>query len=46
MAFEFFMRKAEIKLLQVPYKGGAGPTTIATITGEIAATVVTGRRRF
>lgn len=41
MAFEFFMHKAGIKLQQVPYKGGAGPATIATIAGEVAATMVT-----
>lgn len=41
MAFEFFMSKAGIKMLHVPYKGGAGASTIATITGEVAATMVT-----
>ena len=41
LAFEFFMSKAGIKLQQVPYKGGAGPATIATISGEVAATMVT-----
>jgi tripartite-type tricarboxylate transporter receptor subunit TctC len=41
MAFEFFMSKAGIKLLHVPYKGGAGASTVATITGEVAATMVT-----
>ena len=41
MAFEFFMSKAGIKLLHVPYKGGAGAATIATISGEVAATMVT-----
>ena len=41
MAFEFFMKKAGIKLLHVPYKGGAGAATIATISGEVAATMVT-----
>ncbi len=41
MAFEFFMSKAGIKLQQVPYKGGAGAATIATISGEVAATMVT-----
>jgi tripartite-type tricarboxylate transporter receptor subunit TctC len=41
MAFEFFMKKAGIKLLHVPYKGGAGASTIATISGEVAATMVT-----
>jgi tripartite-type tricarboxylate transporter receptor subunit TctC len=41
MAFEFFMSKAGIKLQHVPYKGGAGASTIATIAGEVAATMVT-----
>lgn len=41
MAFEFFMNKAGIKLLHVPYKGGAGAASIATISGEVAATMVT-----
>ena len=41
MAFEFFMSKAGIKLLHVAYKGGAGASTIATISGEVAATMVT-----
>jgi tripartite-type tricarboxylate transporter receptor subunit TctC len=41
MAFEFFMSKAGIKMLHVPYKGGAGASTIATISGEVAATMVT-----
>jgi tripartite-type tricarboxylate transporter receptor subunit TctC len=41
MAFEFFTSKAGIKLLHVPYKGGAGAATIATISGEVAATMVT-----
>ena len=41
MAFEFFMSKAGIKLLHVPYRGGAGASTIATISGEVAATMVT-----
>lgn len=41
MAFEYFMRKAGITMLHVPYKGGAGASTIATISGEVAATMVT-----
>ncbi len=41
MAFEYFMKKAGIKILHVPYKGGAGAATIATISGEVAATMVT-----
>jgi tripartite-type tricarboxylate transporter receptor subunit TctC len=41
MAFEFFMSKAGINILHVPYKGGAGAATIATMSGEVAATMVT-----
>jgi tripartite-type tricarboxylate transporter receptor subunit TctC len=41
MTFEFLMQKAGIKLLDVPYKGGAGASTIATISGEVAASMVT-----
>ena len=41
MAYEFFMSKAGIKMLHVPYKGGAGASTIATISGEVGATMVT-----
>src|SRR3990172_7737090 len=41
LAFEFFMSKAGIKLLHVPYKGGAGPATTAVLAGEVTATMVT-----
>jgi len=41
MALEFFMSKAGIKMVHVPYKGGAGAATVATISGEVAATMVT-----
>lgn len=41
MAFEYFMKEAGIKLLHVPYKGGAGAATVATLSGEVAATMVT-----
>ena len=41
LAFEFFMSKAGIKLLHVPYKGGAGPATTAVLAGEVVATMVT-----
>ena len=41
MALEFFMSKAGIKMTHVPYKGGAGAATIATLSGEVAATMVT-----
>lgn len=41
MAFEYFMKTAGINMLHVPYKGGAGAATIATLSGEVAATMVT-----
>ncbi len=41
LAFEYFMRKAGIKLVQIPYKGGAGGATTGLLTGEVAATMVT-----
>jgi len=41
LAFEFFMSKSGIRLLHVPYKGGAGPATTAVLAGEVAATMVT-----
>ncbi len=41
MALEFFMSKAGIRMTHVPYKGGAGAATIATLSGEVAATMVT-----
>jgi len=41
LAFEFFMSKAGIRMTAVPYKGGAGAATIATLAGEVAATMVT-----
>ncbi len=36
LAFEFFMSKAGIKLVHIPYKGGAGPATTAVLAGEVA----------
>lgn len=41
LAFEFFMSKAGIKLVHIPYKGGAGPATTAVLAGEVTATMVT-----
>jgi len=41
LAFEFFMNKAGIKLVHIPYKGGAGAATAAVLTGEVSATMVT-----
>jgi len=41
LAFEFFMSKAGIKLVHIPYKGGAGAATAAVLGGEVTATMVT-----
>jgi tripartite-type tricarboxylate transporter receptor subunit TctC len=41
LAFEFFMNKSGIKLVHVPYKGGAGGATTGVLTGEVSATMVT-----
>ena len=41
LAFEFFMSKAGIKIVHIPYKGGAGAATAAVLGGEVAATMVT-----
>ena len=41
LAFEFFMQKAGIKLVHIPYKGGAGAATTAVLSGEVNATMVT-----
>ena len=40
MALEFFMKKAGINLLHVSYNG-AGAATVAVLSGEVAATMVT-----
>jgi tripartite-type tricarboxylate transporter receptor subunit TctC len=40
MALEFFMKKAGINLLHVSYNG-AGAATVAILSGEVAATMVT-----
>ena len=41
LAFEFLMNKSGIKLVHIPYKGGAGAATAAVLAGEVAATMVT-----
>jgi tripartite-type tricarboxylate transporter receptor subunit TctC len=41
LAFEFFMSKAGIKLEHIPYKAGAGASTIALLGGEVTATMLT-----
>jgi tripartite-type tricarboxylate transporter receptor subunit TctC len=41
LAFEFFMHKAGINVVHIPYKGGAGAATTAVLAGEVATTMVT-----
>ncbi len=41
LSFEFFMQKAGIKLVHIPYKGGAGAATLAVLAGEVSATMLT-----
>ncbi|MCC7487091.1 MAG: tripartite tricarboxylate transporter substrate binding protein [Burkholderiales bacterium] len=41
LAFGFLMRKSGIKVVEVPYKGGAGAATIAVLSGEVAVTMAT-----
>jgi tripartite-type tricarboxylate transporter receptor subunit TctC len=41
LAFEFLMNRSEIKLVHIPYKGGAGAATAAVLAGEVVATMVT-----
>jgi tripartite-type tricarboxylate transporter receptor subunit TctC len=41
LAFEFFMSKAGIRLAHIPYKAGAGASTIALLGGEVSATMLT-----
>jgi len=41
LAFEFFMSKSGIKLAHIPYKAGAGASTIALLGGEVSATMLT-----
>lgn len=41
LAFEFFMSKAGINLVHIPYKAGAGASTIALLGGEVSATMLT-----
>jgi hypothetical protein len=41
LAMEYFMGKAGIKLVSIPYKGGAGAATLAVLAGEVSATMLT-----
>lgn len=40
LSFEFFMSKAGVNFVHIPYKGGAGPATLAVLGGEVAATML------
>jgi tripartite-type tricarboxylate transporter receptor subunit TctC len=41
LAFELFQRKAGLKVVMVPYKGGAGGASLATVMGETEVTMLT-----
>jgi tripartite-type tricarboxylate transporter receptor subunit TctC len=41
LAMEYFMAKAGIKLVSIPYKGGAGAATLAVLAGEVSANMLT-----
>ena len=41
LAMEYFMGKAGIRLVSIPYKGGAGAATLAVLAGEVTATMLT-----
>lgn len=37
LSMEYFMNQAGIKLVHIPYKGGAGAAAIAVVAGEVSA---------
>ena len=41
LAFELFQQKAGIKIVMVPYKGGAGGAAVAVAQGEVKVTMLT-----
>lgn len=41
LAFELFQQKAGIKVVMVPYKGGAGGASLAAAQGEVKVTMLT-----
>ena len=41
LAFELFQQKAGIKIVMVPYKGGAGGASLAAAQGEVKITMLT-----
>lgn len=41
LAFEYFLQKAGLKAVMVPYKGGASGASLAVVTGEVPMTMLT-----
>lgn len=41
LAFEYFMQKAGLKAVMVPYKGGASGAALAVVQGEVPMTMLT-----
>ena len=41
LAFEYFMQQAGIKIVMVPYKGGAGGASLGAAQGEVQMTMLT-----
>jgi tripartite-type tricarboxylate transporter receptor subunit TctC len=41
LAFEYFMQQAGIKVVMVPYKGGAGGASLGAVQGEVQMTMLT-----
>jgi tripartite-type tricarboxylate transporter receptor subunit TctC len=41
LAFEYFMRQAGIKIVMIPYKGGAGGASLGAVQGEVQMTMLT-----
>ena len=41
LAFEYFMQQAGLKVVMVPYKGGASGASLAAVQGEVPMTMLT-----
>jgi len=41
LAYEVFLSRAGLNVVHIPYKGGAGAATLATLAGEVSSTMVT-----
>lgn len=41
LAFEYFLRKNQLKAVMVPYKGGASGAALAVVQGEVPMTMLT-----